>query len=397
MAMNPMLVEDEDELLKKAAFPPEEIKPSFLDQLYTSRGFTPEKEEGLRADIAKAAPGAGVTFLASLGAGLAGQNQGQAVQNLGRGQDSAKERLNEYLRSKSNVVSEANAERQLMKFDEDAEKSAEENDPESDVSELARQAVAKALNAPLEKFAGISAAKLKETSPMFAKTIEAERKRIEDERNRREQAAQAASKGSDLKAPPGFRYLPNGDLEPIPGGPADIKNQATAKQDESRKATVVAAGQTVIRDIHTARQNIKENGNRVAGWGAKMASIPASRAKELAADIDSIKGNVAVDQLLKIKASGAGLGQVPQQQLNMLASLLGGLDQEMSPAKLDQNLADIEKIYADVIKAMEADPFELARTRGHPGDPDAPKESKPKTIIQNGITYTLNPKNGEYE
>lgn len=179
MAMNPLTGKEDDELLTNIAMPPQEVKPNFMDQLYTSRGFTPEKEEGLRADIAKAAPGSVVTFLASLGAGLAGQNQAQAVQNLRRGQDSAKERLNEYLRSKSNVVSEANAERQLLKSDEDQKRISEENDPNSEASERARQAAASALNVTPEKFAGMSAAKLKETSPLFAKVIEAERDRAQ--------------------------------------------------------------------------------------------------------------------------------------------------------------------------------------------------------------------------
>ena len=181
----------EEEELDKMTFPPQEIKPSLLDQLQAARGFTQEKESGLRADIEKAAPGAATSFLASFGAGLAGNSQAGALQALNRNQDSAKERLNEYLASKRNVLSEASQERQLQKSDRDEKSQTEDDDPNSEASEAARQAAAKALNVPVERFAGISATKLKETSPLFAKTIEAER-------NRRQQSDLQKSK--DLAA-----------------------------------------------------------------------------------------------------------------------------------------------------------------------------------------------------
>lgn len=170
MAMNPMM-EDEEELFTNVTLPEQVVKPSFLDELQASRGFTAEKEQGLREQVSKAAPGAVPTFLASLGAGIAGNNQASALAGLSRGQEAAKERLNEYLRSKSNVLSEAGAERGLQKADREAKLQLEEEDPASPASVQAREAARLMLpNASLPDT--LSAAQLKKVLPSLEKAAE---------------------------------------------------------------------------------------------------------------------------------------------------------------------------------------------------------------------------------
>jgi hypothetical protein len=189
---------------------------------------------------------------------------------------------------------------------------------------------------------------------------------------KREQMNQPG-KASGLKPPPGYRFLPDGSLEPIPGGPAAMKHEKEQRQLQNRAETTTRAGQTLIRDVTTSIDTINKYGRRASGWGSVMKWMPESAANSLAADIASIQGNVAVDQLLKIKAQGAGLGQVPQSQLEMLASLLGGLRQDMPPQKLKQNLEDIRSIYQDIVEKEGGDPFELAEGRGWQRErPDAP-------------------------
>lgn len=171
-------------------------------------------------------------------------------------------------------------------------------------------------------------------------------------------------KAGQTKLPAGYEVAPDGGLQPIRGTKDWRASEKEGRQLQSQKDTVTRAGQTLIRDATTAIQNIDKYGRRSAGFGSLLKAIPESKANELAADIASIQGNVAVDQLLKIKAQGAGLGQVPQAQLEMLASLLGGLRQDMEPQKLRSNLQDIVKIYNDVVTSAGGDPFEMAAQRG---------------------------------
>ena len=127
---------------------------------------------------------------------------------------------------------------------------------------------------------------------------------------------------------------------------------------------VERAGQTLIRDATTALQNLEKNGRFAAGWGSLLSSMPESSAAELQRDVESIKGNIAIDSLLQIKRSGAGLGAIPQAQLEALAGLLGTLDTRMSPDKLAANLRDVVGTYQSIIEAEGGDPFKLAIQRG---------------------------------
>jgi len=62
------------------------------------------------------------------------------------------------------------------------------------------------------------------------------------------------------------------------------------------------------------------------------------------------KLNVGIDKLLDIKASGAGLGQVPQSQLKMLASVLGQLDIGQPRETLEYNIQRVLKLYAEIVR-----------------------------------------------
>jgi hypothetical protein len=61
-----------------------------------------------------------------------------------------------------------------------------------------------------------------------------------------------------------------------------------------------------------------------------------------------LQGNISVDKLLQIKASGAGLGHIPHQQMMMLASVLGMLDTNMDLRDLEFNLRRVRRIYQNI-------------------------------------------------
>ena len=93
---------------------------------------------------------------------------------------------------------------------------------------------------------------------------------------RRDLAAQHASQGN--KPPPGFRYLPNGDMERIPGGPADIKAQAELEKKASGSGDVEVALGT-LRDAYDRLQKgggITSTAN--SGVGNVLPSLASSGA-----------------------------------------------------------------------------------------------------------------------
>jgi hypothetical protein len=168
--------------------------------------------------------------------------------------------------------------------------------------------------------------------------------------------------------PPGFALIKNEDgsmvMQPIAGGPAALQAQQEAEKKEEGQAVTRTAAQTVFEDTTRALAVLERSPTTATGFGAAaLRSVPGTDARELQGHIDSIKGNIGIDQLLKIKASGAGLGQVPQSQLDMLASMLGNLDVTQNQRVLRENLVRVREIYEDIVRKSGGDPKQMMQER----------------------------------
>jgi len=170
---------------------------------------------------------------------------------------------------------------------------------------------------------------------------------------------------STMQAPPGFFWKLNPDgtryINPETGQPVAVPIEGTevavkraeAKEKkevgEAGKATIAG---TVIVDAQRALDTIENNPDYTTGApGAGLQFVPGTDAYALSQMVDSVKANVGIDKLLDIKASGAGLGQVPQSQLDMLASVLGGLNVGQPTEVLKYNLNRVKTIYSDIVKS----------------------------------------------
>lgn len=133
------------------------------------------------------------------------------------------------------------------------------------------------------------------------------------------------------------------------------------KEERNFNETTVNAANTVVRDVDTAL----DIADQAAGFGGNSMSEAVQRAvgaqvlstdaREVQRLVDSVKSNIGIDSLLRIKRSGAGLGQVPQSQLETLQSLLGNLDITRDPALFLRDLQDIRELYNTIIaKANES-------------------------------------------
>lgn len=182
--------------------------------------------------------------------------------------------------------------------------------------------------------------------------------------------------------PPGYALVKGEDgsmfMQPIAGGPVERDIQEEAAKKEAGSVVTRTAAQTVFEDSDRAIQIVRNAPAAATGFGAAiLQNIPATQAKELRGHIDSIKGNIGIDQLLKIKQSGAGLGQVPQTQLEMLASLLGNLDATQNQDVLLVNLQRVQEIYADIVRKEGGDPVQLWKERQERMRGGTPKGAQP--------------------
>lgn len=97
------------------------------------------------------------------------------------------------------------------------------------------------------------------------------------------------------------------------------------------------------------RQSVSDLKNKVSAWtagpGSLLASIPATDARNFAAELNTLKSNIAFGELQEMRAAsktGGALGAVSERELSLLESSLGALDQGQSPANLAAQLQKIE-------------------------------------------------------
>lgn len=190
--------------------------------------------------------------------------------------------------------------------------------------------------------------------------------------------------------PPGYElvHTPDGRLmRPITGSPAERALRQEEEQKKLGSEVRQQAAQTVYEDVERSLEIVDRFGMAAAGPGALLARLPATPARTLERHIASIKGNIGIDSLLRIKESGAGLGAIPQAQLEMLASLLGSLDNSQQPEDLRYNLERIKELYGDIVRKEGGNPAERYRDRLQQyqrGSSEATDEDG-WTILPNGV------------
>lgn len=138
---------------------------------------------------------------------------------------------------------------------------------------------------------------------------------------------------------------------PIEGTAATAKLQGEIEKKETMAESKGVIGGTVIEDAQRAIDLIKANPKLTTGpAGAATKDIRFGPAYTTNLMIESVRSNIGIDKLLDIKASGAGLGQIPQTQLKTLQSVLGGLEQGQNAETLLYNLDRVIKIYSDIVE-----------------------------------------------
>ena len=158
------------------------------------------------------------------------------------------------------------------------------------------------------------------------------------------------------KPPPGYRASAAGDLEAIPGGPADMKLKGQFNQD-----TGILQASTSGLDRLGAEANSLLNHpglSKTTGLMSVMpgigglASIPGSDAANFKARLDTLKSQVGFSVLQEMRnnsKTGGALGQVSDRENVMLQNNLAALDRAQSEPEFKAALQRIVD-YTDAAK-----------------------------------------------
>lgn len=156
-----------------------------------------------------------------------------------------------------------------------------------------------------------------------------------------------------VRGPDGF--------EAVPGTQAARDEEAATRQRGKGALMTSIQAQTVAEDIDRLNKQIDDMpfGRNAAFQESLPPMLQSDEFRNANALIESVKGNVGVDSLLRIKQSGAGLGQVPQSQLDLLSRLLGELTLTQGKEQFVRTWNRMGDVYEQVWKSADAEMQEI--------------------------------------
>lgn len=166
-------------------------------------------------------------------------------------------------------------------------------------------------------------------------------------RNARNDKRIAASGGGG-KPPAGYRQTADGNLEPIPGGPADFKQQQVYAKDTASKDALIAKMDQLAEEARSLKAHKGLGG--ITGIAGTIPNIPGSQSSDAQAKLDTLISKTATTVLQDMRNSsqtGGALGQVSDKDIELLKTNISAVGRKQSVAAFKKSLGDIEKFAND--------------------------------------------------
>jgi hypothetical protein len=149
-------------------------------------------------------------------------------------------------------------------------------------------------------------------------------------------------KGDRNKPPAGYRPTSEGNLEAIPGGPADTKLQGVLNQDT---ASLQSTTSSMDRLAAAANEALNHPGLAgTTGLRGSLPNIPGTAAADAAAKLGTLKSQVAFGVLQEMRnnsKTGGALGAVSDKEGALLQANLAALDKSQSVEQMKESLQKI--------------------------------------------------------
>ena len=144
------------------------------------------------------------------------------------------------------------------------------------------------------------------------------------------------------KPPPGYRPTKEGNLEAIPGGPADLKLQGVLNQDT---ATMNNSINSMDRLATAANEVLNSPGLKgITGVRGAIPNIPGSAAADAETKLNTLKSQVAFGVLQEMRnnsKTGGALGAVSDAEGKRLEANLASLEKAQSMKAMVESLKKI--------------------------------------------------------
>ena len=168
--------------------------------------------------------------------------------------------------------------------------------------------------------------------------------------------AQAATEAArikalqDRKAPEGYRYKGDGNLEAIPGGPAAAK---VAEEQKTKDSALDASRQT----IGTINRLLSSPGREGAtGMINVQRFVPGTNAADFAAEVETLKAQTFLPMVQQLR----GMGALSNAEGDKLNAAVGALNFNMSEKAFQESLGRIRDQFGSALQRSGVDTKDLA-------------------------------------
>lgn len=217
----------------------------------------------------------------------------------------------------------------------------------------------------------------------FAQELEA-RKVAVMEREAANKARELGGGASGGKAPQGYRFKPDGSLEPIPGGPAA---EAASNRSEKSKQDAGLVVQDIGRSLNLIDSSPTAAGTKDLGL---LSYVPGSPTQQLDSLLDSVKANIGFNKLQAMREAsptGGALGSVSDKETAMLQATAGKLSSNMPEDQLKDNLKRLYNQYNDIVHGPGKGPKRHQLSFDELGNPVKQNILAESTKVLDGVTY----------
>lgn len=121
------------------------------------------------------------------------------------------------------------------------------------------------------------------------------------------------------------------------------------EQETGEKSTVTQSAER-IETLNDLFNTVEQNPSVTGFWGMVTGVLPFTAAGQARIDVDTIRSNMALDALRRLKASGATLGSVSEKELTLLEADIQRLDLNQSREKVLSDLTKIRNRYQNLIR-----------------------------------------------
>ena len=177
--------------------------------------------------------------------------------------------------------------------------------------------------------------------------------------------------GSIYQPPAGYRGTAETGLEPIPGGPADVRATAEGRSrmqqmDSSARQleNAISVLDDTLGDVNGGTAGLLAN--RTREWGFNQGSTDLNEALEPVRAILSFE-NLA--EMRRNSATGGALGSIAVRELELLGNTVRSLSVSQSPERLRANIEATRAALQRTLTAIQA-----ARQEMNQGPDEAPAE-----------------------